>query len=122
MNTGLVVLFVLVDIVATAAVVLFLLRRRGLSMAMGDSPFKRVTEASREIERRTEDTLRSQWSGDPSTLPLVLSTLIGEIEADLRARELPLDRAQIRVLVGRVVEARGLAQGHDVREAMRQVA
>ncbi len=52
----------------------------------------------------------------------MLSTLIGEIEADLRARELPLDRAQIRVLVGRVVEARGLAQGHDVREAMRQVA
>ncbi len=47
MNTGLVVLFVLVDIVATAAVVLFLLRRRGLSMAMGDSPFTRVTEASR---------------------------------------------------------------------------
>lgn len=122
MNIGLVALFVVVDVVATIAIVLFVLRRRGLTLATAGSQLKRITEVSREIEQRTENALRTQWSGDPSTLPLVLSSLVGEIEADLRARELPLDRAQLRVLIGRVIEARGLAEGHDVREAMKQVA
>lgn len=122
MNTGLVALFVVVDVVATAAIVLFVLRRRGLTLATASSQLKRITDLSREIEQRTENALRTQWSGDPSTLPLVLSGLLGEIEADLRARELPLDRAQLRVLIGRVIEAKGLAKGHDVREALKQVA
>ncbi len=122
MNIGLVALFVVVDVVATIAIILFVLRRRGLTLATAGSQLKRITEVSREIEQRTENALRTQWSGDPSTLPLVLSGLVSEIEADLRARELPLDRAQLRVLIGRVIEARGLAQGHDVREAMKQVA
>ena len=122
MNTTFIVLFVVFDLIVTAAVIGVVLRRRTLAAGGSGLDLRKVTELSREIERRTEEYLGANWSGDPATLPVAISSLLSQIESDVQARQVPIDRAQLRVIVGRLIEAKGLAKGHDVREAMQQVA
>ena len=117
-------LFVTFDILVTSTVLVVVLRRRralaGLDGA-GLDPGK-VADIRREVESRTREYLQANWSGDPSTLPVALTSLLDSLDADLRERGTPIERMQLRIMVGRVIEAGGMAKGHDVREAMRLVA
>ncbi len=82
MLTWAIVAFVLVDIVVMVIVMraVFAPRR-----ARRHARLKRIMALSEDMERETEQYLRAHWSGDPTTLPLALRSLLDTFEA--RARE-----------------------------------
>lgn len=82
----------------------------------------KLREFTAELERTIEERVRSRWSGDPATLPPVLTALIAEIEAATQARGLPIERALLRRLVLRTIETKQLVSAADLRVAAKQVA
>jgi hypothetical protein len=74
------------------------------------------------MEGETEQYLRANWSGDPTTLPVALGGLLDRFEARAREKQVPVTRAELKPMLGRLVLARRLAAGHDVNEALKQVA
>lgn len=127
MNPAFMTVFVLVDLAALAAIVTFVLVRR--RRAVEPSPVaanvldvRKLAVVGREIEARTVAYMQSRWNGDAATLAEAISSLLEALEADMRSRELPIGRPQLRAMVARLVESRGLAGPADVRAAMRHVA
>lgn len=122
MNTVWIVAFVLADVLVTAAVLLFVIRRRGgVAGTLGFDP-KQALQVSRQLESDAEQYLRSTWSGDPSTLPEALTGLLDRVESKLAEEHLPLGREQLKPIVLQIVTAKHLADGREAREAMKKVA
>jgi len=117
-----IVAFVLFDIIVTAAVLLWVIRKRGgIAGAIGFDP-KQAMGVSRELEAEAERYLRANWSGDKSTLPVALGELLTRFETRLAEEHMPLDRERLKPLLLQVVHAKHLADDHDAREAMKKVA
>lgn len=122
MNTLWIAAFVLADVLLTAAVLLFVIRRRGgVAGALGFDP-KQALEVSRQLESDATEYLRANWSGDPSTLPQALTGLLDRVESKLAEEQLPLDRERLKPIVLQIVTAKHLADGREAREAMKKVA
>lgn len=114
--------FVLVQVVVTVIVVRTMISRGGgLSSILG-ADLQSIMEVSKQMELETEEYLRANWSGDPATLPVALNALLDRFESRVRERRLPITRAELRPMLGRLVLQRRLAKGHDVNEALKQVA
>ena len=117
-----IVAFILFDVIATAAVLLWIIRKRGgVAGVLGFDP-KQAMSISRDMEHDAEEYLRANWSGDPSTLPAALDALLVRFEQRMAAEHLPLERARLKPIVLQIVEAKHLANSHDAREAMKKVA
>lgn len=122
MLTWAIVAFVLVDIVVMVIVMRAVLARRGGLAGVLGVDLKRIMALSEDMERETEQYLRANWSGDATTLPLALRSLLDTFEARAREKEIAVTRAELKPMLARLVLAKRLAQGRDVQEAMKQVA
>lgn len=122
MNSLWIAAFILFDIIVTAAVLLLVIRRRGgIAGALGFDP-KQAMGVSRELEADAEQYLRSNWSGDSTTLPQALTGLLDRVESKLASEHMALDRERIKPIVLQIVTAKHLADARDAREAMKKVA
>lgn len=117
-----IVAFVIFDAIVTVIVLRAMLEKRGGLSAFLGTDLRNIMEVSNEMERETEEYLRTNWSGDPSTLPVALGSLLDRFEARVREKHLPVTRAELKPMLGRLVLARRLANSPDVQEALRQVA
>lgn len=116
------VAFVLVDVVVMAIVLAVIVSRRGGFAIAPGVHLKDVMALSNEMEQEVESYLRTSWSGDATTLPVAMNTLLDRFEARAREKNLPLTRDVLRPMLGRIVLARRLAKSGDVQEALKQVA
>ncbi|MCC6349557.1 MAG: hypothetical protein IT347_08200 [Candidatus Eisenbacteria bacterium] len=117
-----IVAFVVFDVALALFVLRTVLARRGGLKAVLGTDLRNIMEVSSEMERETENYLRANWSGDPTTLPVALGSLLDRFEARVRDRQLPVTRAELKPMLGRLVLAQRLASGHDVQEALKRVA
>lgn len=122
MLTWAIVAFVLVDIVVMVIVMRAVFARRGGLAGMLGVDLKRIMALSEDMERETEQYLRANWSGDPTTLPLALRSLLDTFEARAREQEIGVTRDELKPMLARLVLAKRLAESRDVQEAMKQVA
>ena len=117
-----IVAFVVFHLIVSVIVLRAVLSKRGGLAAMLGVDLRNIMELSNEMERETEEYLRANWSGDAATLPVVLTSLLNRFEARVREKQLPVTRAELKPMLGRLVLARRLASGNDVNEALKQVA
>lgn len=117
-----IVAFFLFDVIATAAVLLWIIRRRGgVAGWIGFDP-KQAASLSHDLEQDAEQFLRSNWSGDPTSLPAAFEALLQRFEQRLAAEHMPLERSRLKPLVLQIVESKHLAGSREAREAMKHVA
>ena len=122
MNSLWIAAFILFDMIVTAAVLLYVIRRRGgIAGVLGFAP-KLAMSVSRELEADAEQYLRANWSGDSTTLPQALTGLLDRVESKLASEHMELDRERIKPIVLQIVTAKHLADARDAREAMKKVA
>ncbi|MBK7368613.1 MAG: hypothetical protein IPJ04_12075 [Candidatus Eisenbacteria bacterium] len=122
MNSLWIAAFILFDMIVTAAVLLYVIRRRGgIAGVLGFDP-KQAMSVSRELEADAEQYLRANWSGDSTTLPQALTGLLDRVESKLASEHMELDRERIKPIVLQIVTAKHLADARDAREAMKKVA
>ncbi len=121
MSLPLIVAFVVFDLVVTATVLVVVLRRRA---AGGDAAnlVSGVQAVLAAVQPEVDAAFRANWSGEPEALPGVLAPLLSRLEDEMRSRQLPADREQLKRALAAMVAARRLAKRHDVDEALRQVA
>ncbi len=122
MLTWAIVAFVLVDVVVMVIVLRAVLARRGGLAGVLGVNLQRIMALSNDMERETEQYLRANWSGDATTLPLALRSLLDTFEARAREQEIPVTRDELKPMLARLVLAKRLAPNRDVQEAMKQVA
>jgi len=117
-----IVAFVVFDILVTVIVLRALLARRGGLSALLGVNLQHIMQVSNEMERETEEYLRANWSGDPTTLPVALTSLLNRFESRVRDKQLPVTRDELKPMLGRIVLARKLAKSSEVHDALKQVA
>lgn len=117
-----IVAFVVFDIIVTVLVLRAVFARRGGLSALLGADLRKIMSVSNEMEHETEEYLRANWSGDPTTLPLALNALLDRFETRTREKQLPVTREELKPMLGRLVLSRRLAKSHDVQEALKQVA
>lgn len=122
-NSQLITLCVAVDLAVTIPILVWVLRKRvSASIAGTGMDLGRLREFTTEIERTAEEHLRTNWSGDASTLPLVLTALMAQVEARTREEGYPIERPLLKRLVGQVLESKHLVGSRELRDALKQVA
>lgn len=119
MSSWLLFAFVALDMVVMIGVALYLVKRNAGSLGVN---FTKLREFSSSTNRKIIEYVRSRWSGEPSALVGVLTSLLAELEADARRAELPIERSMLKSIMGRAIESEKLASARDVQEALRQVA
>lgn len=117
-----IVAFVVFDVIVTVIVLRAVLSKRGGLAAVLGVDLRNIMQVSTEMEHETEEYLRANWSGDPSTLPVALTSLLDRFEARVRDKQLPVTRDELKPMLGRLVLARRLAKSAEVHEALKQVA
>lgn len=113
--------FVAFDIVITVAVLLFVLRRRG-AFGMAGLDFQKLRDYTQFCERTIDEDFRATWSGDSSTLPAAIESLLRKLESEAAAQNLPVERIWLKSSVSRWLQSKHIASGSILREAMKQVA
>lgn len=121
MNPFWIAAFVVFDLIVTGAVLYFVIQRRGGFKSAGID-FKKLREYTEYCERTIDQDFRAIWSGDSSTLPTAIETLLRKLEAEAQTQQLPVERPWLKTTVARWLESKHIASGSDVREAMKQVA
>ena len=114
--------FIVFDIIVTVIVLRAVLAKHGGLAAVLGVNLEGIMAVSNAMEHETEEYLRANWSGDPTTLPVVLTTLLDKFETRVREKELPVTRAELKPMLGRLVLSRRLAKSGDVQEALKRVA
>lgn len=114
--------FILFDAIVVVIVLRALVARRGgLSAVLGVN-LENIMAVSNEMERETGEYLRANWSGDPTTLPVALTSLLDKFEQRVKEKQLPVTRSELKPMLGRLVLTQRLAKSSDVNEALKQVA
>lgn len=127
----LLVSFIVLDLIVTAAVVVTVLKLRGGAWAVSwrDAPsivsieqMRGLEAFSREQHEYIGETMRANWSGIPDQLPPVLTALLDELERRGRAKGLPLDRAALKVMLAASLRSHRIGRGRERDEAFKLVA
>lgn len=122
-TSQIVTLAVIVDLLITVPLVVWLIRRRAArSLDAAGLDLGRLRGFTAEVERLVEEHMRTNWSGDTTTLPLVLTSLLATLETRAQQEGYPVERQLLKRLMASVVTSKQLASGAEVREALKQVA
>ncbi len=125
------VLFVVVDIVVTVAILMFVLKRRIASGAMALPEGSGITdlaqigplmEFAKERHERIADYVRANWSGMPEQLPGVLSSLIDQLEREAHSQGHTFSRELLKTMVATSLRSKDVARPYDVGNALEKVA
>ena len=122
MNPMFIAAFVAFDLVVTGIVLWVVFQRRAMIGPAGAFDLGAIRTLSLEMEPLVEEYLRANWSGDPATLSGPLTELLGQFQGRAEARGVIIDRTVLKLALARLVEAKHLAKGAEIREAMRNVA
>jgi len=123
--------FVIFDMAVTLAVVLFVLKRRGvfggvlLPPGQGITDLGQVralTQLATEQHDRIGDFVRANWSGIPAQLPGVLASLMDQLEGDARARGLTVNRELLKTVIATSLRKHRVAGDRELGEALAKVA
>src|SRR6185503_13100025 len=113
------------DLAITGVVVWFVFRKKGAgsnSRRIVGADFKALTAFTTATHPRIGEYVRANWSGVPSQLPVVLRTLLDDLERDAKQRGLHIDRPMLKLLLARSLASHGIGNGTDVRHALDEVA
>jgi hypothetical protein len=124
MNTTVIAVFVVVDIIVTAAVLWIIFTRRKADGApnlfgFDFGRFKRFTD---EAHAEVGEYLRANYSGDPQQLPGVLPPLLDRLQARAQSEGLPLEREMLKTVIARSAAMHKVAKQNDVAHALDRVA
>ena len=123
--------FLALDVIVMAAVLVTVFRLRGGAMAVTfrnaagilSLDGMRALEAfSREQHQRIGEYVRANWSGIPDQLPPVLTTMLDELERAAKAKNLPLDRDVLKVMLAASLRSHRIGTGRERDEALKRVA
>ena len=123
--------FIVLDLIVTAAVVVTVLKLRGGARAVSyrNAPSIVSIEQMRALEAfsieqhaRIGETVRANWSGIPDQLPGVLTALLDELERTVREKGLPLDRAALKAMLAASLRSHRIGKGRERDEAFKLVA
>jgi len=113
-----IVLFIVLDLIAVAIVLWFVLSRRRHGPSPAGADIRSVARFATGVDGQIGDYLRLNYAGDPETLPRVLPELIGRIESQSRAEGLDLGRDVIESIVMQSIVGHGIARERDVQRAL----
>src|SRR6516225_843513 len=91
---------ILADIIVTAAVVLWVMKRNGL-FGSGSLSLAKLRSFSDAIGPLTRDYLQANYGGNPDTLPDVLVELLAQIEQKAKEQQLELSRDTLKMVMMR---------------------
>lgn len=120
MNPTLIAVFIVLDLAVTAVVIAVVMRIRKAAGGAGAS--RRLDELRETMAPEVEQLLRGSWDGNADSLPGTLESLLARLTSESQARDLSLDRAQLKALLVQIVARRGLADPRAASEALRRVA
>ena len=95
---------ILADIIVTAAVVLWVMKRNGL-FGSGAMSLAKLRNFSDTIGPLTRDYLQANYGGNPDTLPDVLADLLAQIEQQAKEQQLELSRDTLKMVMMRTIAA-----------------
>ncbi len=121
MNPVWIAAFVVFDLIVTGVVLYWVARRRG-SFKVASIDFQKLREYTEYCERTIEQDFRTIWSGDTSTLPAAIETLLGKLETEAGIQQLPVERPWLKTSLARWLQSKHIASEAEVREAMKRVA
>ena len=121
MNSVWIVAFVVFDLIVTAAVLFYVIQRRG-GFKVAGIDFQKLREYTEFCEQTIEQDFRATWIGDATTLPTAIESLLQKLEAEAATQQLPVARPWLTTSVARWLQSKQIASGAEVREAMKQVA
>lgn len=122
-TSQIVLLAVVLDLIITVPLVVWLVRRRLAATAdAAGLDLGKLRGFTAEVERTVEEHVRGHWSGDPSSLPLVLTSLLATLEQRARDEGYPIERELLKRLMAQMIASRKLVNGRDLAEALKQVA
>ena len=125
------VLFIVVDILVTLGVVLFIMNRRMARNAQGEAAgsilgdlrqMGALVEFTKERHGRIADYVRANWSGEPSQLGGVLTSLVDQLESEARAQGHTFSRELLKTVVATSLREQKVARPEQVGVALEQVA
>ena len=123
--------FIVLDLIVTAAVVVTVLKLRGGARGVyyRNAPSIVSIEQMRALEAfsieqhaHIAEFMRANWSGIPDQLPAVLTALLDELERRAREKGLPLDRAALKAMLAASLRSHRIGRGRERHEAFKQVA
>ena len=120
-HTLFIMIAVIVDLVITAAVLNYLIRKRGLLTVLttGLEKFRTFNAETSEMAR---NYLLANYSGNPEDLPAVLTALLDQIEQKAREQGITLNRDALKMVLLRSVQTQQGMNAGDLQKAMRKVA
>jgi len=117
-------LLVVVDVVVTAAVILYVFHKRG-GFALLGAPgvnLAHLKAFSDSAHTLIGDYMRANYGGQPESLPGLLSSLLDQLEARAAAEKLPLNREALKMVLLRSLTAEHTVSAREVQAALRHVA
>ncbi len=120
-HTAFILIAVVIDIAITASVLNYLIQKRGLlsALTVNLEKFRAFNQTAADL---VGNQLRSSYSGDPETLPALLSDLLTQLENKAKEEGLPLQREALKLVLLRAVRAQDGISARDAQSAMRKVA
>ena len=127
----LLVTFIVADIFITAAVLIYVFKRRRASGQIMVLPsaasatiegFRALAAFAKEQHERIGNYMQANWSGAPENLPTVLSRLLDAIEQDAKAKGITADRETLKMLLSTSLRSHKIGSGREVRDALAKVA
>src|SRR5262245_27271558 len=73
---------------------------------------------TKERHDRIGEYMRANWSGTAEHLPQVLRSLLEELERDVRARGLAIDRESLKSMMAASIRAHRIGPAKELGEAM----
>ena len=120
-HTMFIVIVMIINLVITAAVLNYLIRKRGL-LALLTTNLDKLRAFNRETSELAQNHVRANYSGNPEDLPAVLTALLDQIEHRAREQELPLNRDALKMVLLRSLQLQEGLKAGDLQKAMRKVA
>jgi len=127
----LLVSFIVLDLIVTAAVVVTVLKLRGGARGVyyRDAPGIVSIEQMRALEAfsieqhaHIGEYVRSNWSGIPDQLPAVLNALLDDLQRAAKEKSLPLERDALKAMLAGSLRSHRIGKGSERDEAFKRVA
>jgi hypothetical protein len=120
-NAPIIITAVAIDIVVSAAVVVWVMRRRGLVGSIG-ADLDKIRSFSESVREPIANYLRANYSGDVETLPAALEGLLAVLEAEAKKAHLSLSRDALKMILLRVIAAQNEVPAGIAMTALKKVA
>jgi len=110
-----------VDVVATVAIIAWVLKKRGM-LGMLTTSLTQLRAFSESVKTVTADYLSSNYSGNPDSLPVVLEGLLTQLDQLAQQQGLTMDRNALKMVLLRALQSQSNVSTGDAMAALKKVA